>query len=202
MTFSAKHKSTDAGHAPTSAELHESALSYLARSAATAMGVTRALERRIATWSRRALRAGLDAEAVEADVERAKLGIAPIVARLREVGLIDDAAFAERRARSLSLSGKSRRAIAVHLAQKGAATNLVEQILPKNDDDELGAALTLARKKRVGPFARETTDPRARQKALAAMARAGFDFRTCQRALAMDREEAEERISTHRRDKL
>lgn len=184
---------------PTTAVLHEWALSYLTKSAATAAGMTRVLERRVAAWARRAAMRSDDGDAIEAQASHAKTAIGPVVARLCEVGLIDDAAFVERRARGLALSGKSRRAIVTHLAQKGASESLVASIVPRSDEDELGAALAFARKRRIGPFAREAEDERARQKALAAMARAGFDFRTCRRALTMDREDAEERLSQHRR---
>lgn len=183
---------------PTAAVLHEWALSYLTKSSATAAGMTRVLERRVAAWARRAVMRSDDGDAIEAQASRAKAAVGPVVARLCEVGLIDDAAFVERRARGLALAGKSRRAIVTHLAQKGAGEALVASLVPRSDD-ELGAALAFARKRRIGPFAREAEDDRARQKALGAMARAGFDFRTCRRALTMDREDAEERLSEHRR---
>ena len=49
---------------PNRASLHEAALAYLARGAASAESVKKTLERRCANWVRRAVRAGLNAEAV------------------------------------------------------------------------------------------------------------------------------------------
>jgi len=187
-------RTREAGPAPSRAALHEAALAYLGRGAATADSVKKTLERRIANWSRRAARDGKDREIVEADVKTAREAIDAIVARLREVGLVNDAAFAESRARRLSEGGRSRRAIAAHLAAKGVDEATVREVTPRDASADLDAALVFARKRRVGPFAREEEDRTARQRALGAMARAGFDFDVCKRALEMDREDAETRL--------
>jgi len=155
----------------------------------------RALERKVTAWARGAAKAGSDAESVEGDVARCKEAIGEILARFREVGLLNDAAFAEARARGLSRAGRSKRAIAAHLAQKGVAESIVREVLP---DDELGAALVFARKRRIGPFAREAETREEQQKALAAMARAGFGWSICERALRMDRERADELLNGRR----
>jgi regulatory protein len=160
------------------------------------------LERRVARWARAAARAGRDAEGVEAAAAACRESIAAIVARFREVGLVDDAAFAASRARSLSRSGRSRRAIAAHLAAKGVDAATAREALPDDADVELDAAIVFARRRRIGPYAREPVDPRggaARQKELATMARAGFGWSTSERALGMNREEADERLAAARR---
>lgn len=182
--------------APSRAALHEAALAYLARSAATAATLERALHRKIATWARSAARAGRDAEVIAADVDRCREATAEIVARLGEVGLVDDAAFAEARARVLSRAGRSRLAVAAHLAAKGVAPAIAREVLP---DDELGAALVFARKRRIGPFAREGTSREDERRALAAMARAGFGRSACDRALRMDREVADALLEGRRK---
>ncbi|MBX3197568.1 MAG: RecX family transcriptional regulator [Labilithrix sp.] len=192
-----RDRDADPGPAPARAALHEAALSYLARGSATAATLTRVLDRKVATWARRAARAQRDPELVAADVMTCRESIAAIVARFREVGLIDDAAYAASRARSLSRAGRSRRAISAHLAAKGVAAETVREALPADANVELAAALAFARKRRIGPYAREAADDdrAARQKALAAMARAGFAWSTCERALGMDLEEADERLA-------
>ncbi|MBX3224802.1 MAG: RecX family transcriptional regulator [Labilithrix sp.] len=192
-----RDRNGDPGPAPARSVLHEAALSYLARGSATAATLTRVLERKVTTWARRAERAGRDAELVAGDLVACRESIAAIVARFREVGLIDDAAYAASRARSLSRAGRSRRAISAHLAAKGVAAETVREALPNDATVELAAALAFARKRRIGPFARDAADDdrAARQKALAAMARAGFGWSTCERALGMDREEADERLA-------
>ena len=187
-------RSKGPGDAPTRASLHEAALGYLAKGAATADSVGKTLERRIANWKRRAMRAGLDEELVDRDVASAREAIPEIVARLREVGLVNDTAFAEARAQRLSRSGRSRRAIGAHLAQKGVDAAISREAVPPDAGAELTAALTFARKRRIGPFAREVEDRETQRKALGAMARAGFGYDVCERALRMDRDMAEERI--------
>lgn len=189
-----KKRRAGPGPAPTRASLHEAALAYLTRGAATADSVSKTLQRRIANWARRAARAGREREALEQDVEAARALVPEIVARLREVGLVNDAALAETRARRLERSGRSRRAIAAHLVQKGVDAAIVREAVPCDAGAELAAALAFTRRRRIGPFAREEEDREARHKALGAMARAGFDYDVCERALRMDREAAEERI--------
>jgi regulatory protein len=199
----ARGRDGDPGAAPQRAVLHEAALAYLARGAATAATLRRVLDRKVANWARKAARVQRDPELVAADVASCRETIEAIIVRFREVGLVNDASYAKSRARSLSRSGRSRRAIAAHLAVKGVAAETVREVLPNDADVELAAALAFARKRRIGPFARDNDLGRdeqraAKQKALAAMARAGFGWSTCERALGMDREQADERIATAR----
>lgn len=185
----------DEPRAPSKHDLHEAALAYLTKSAATSATLGRALERRVATWARKASRAGAAAESVEEDVARCREAIALIVARFVEVGLVNDAAFAEARAKRLSRAGRSRRAIAAHLASKGVSEAAAREALPS---DELALALAFTKKKRIGPFAREVATREDERKALAAMARAGFGWSVSERALRMDRERAEEHLEVRR----
>ncbi|MCW5836405.1 MAG: RecX family transcriptional regulator [Labilithrix sp.] len=196
----ARARDADPGPAPAQSVLHEAALSYLARGSATAATLTRVLDRKVTAWARRAERAQRDPDLLAADLVICREAIAAIVTRFREVGLIDDAAYAASRARSLSRAGRSRRAISAHLAAKGVDAETVREALPADASVELAAALAFARKRRIGPYAREAADGdrAARQKALAAMARAGFGWSTCERALGMDLEEADERLAADR----
>jgi regulatory protein len=167
---------------PDRAVLHEAALQHLARFAATEAGLVRVLDRRIARWVREA---GVEAEAA-----------APAYAAAREVaralagsGAVDDKAFAEARARRLARAGRSRRAVAAHLAAKGVDRDVLEQALPP-EDEELASALAFARRRRLGPFGgAESGDQRQRE--LGVLARAGFPRAIAERAVAMDRDEAE-----------
>lgn len=124
-----------------------------------------------------------------------------VVARLAAAGAVDDAAFAAARARRLARAGRSAPAIAAHLAAKGAGAAADEAIgsaLP-DPDAQLAAALIAARKRRIGPFGPPDAPPEARQKALAALARAGFSRAVAEAALALDADEAEARIAVFRR---
>ncbi len=198
-----RDRNGDPGAAPTRDVLHEAALAYLARGSATAVTLTRVLDRKVSTWARRASRGGSDPELVQADVAACRASIEGIIARFREVGLLDDAAYAKHRARSLARSGRSRRAIASHLAAKGVDEATARDAISSDAETELAAALTFARKRRIGPYARETSENRdearkTKQKALAAMGRAGFGWGTCERAFGMDIEQAEEILASSR----
>ncbi|MCO6415241.1 RecX family transcriptional regulator, partial [Siccirubricoccus sp. KC 17139] len=97
--------------------------------------------------------------------------------------------------RRLARSGRSRRAIAAHLAGKGVAREVAAAALP-DAEAELDAALAQCRRRRIGPFARGAEMPRL--KALAALARAGFGREVAERALDMEPAAAEERLLAHR----
>ena len=165
--------------APTATSLHEAALRHLARYATTGAGLLRVLNRRVDRWAR-AVQAEPEAMAQARAAARAE------IARLTKAGLLDDAAFATMRAQSLTRAGKSRRGIAAHLA-----VDLAQAALPDDPEAELAAAVTLARKRRIGPFGAAAPDPVQQQRALAAFARAGFSQDMAQRALRMDKEAAE-----------
>ena len=64
---------------------------------------------------------------------------------------MDDAAFAASRARSLGRAGRSRRAIAAHLAARGVAGDDARAALPDTQEAELAAALALAKQMLNGP---------------------------------------------------
>ncbi len=127
---------------------------------------------------------------------------APLVAALDAVldGLerarvIDDAAWAASRARSLTRRGTSARGVRAKLAEKGVASAIVAEVQADSGaDDELRAALVALRRRRAGPFAaeRETV---ADRRALGALARGGFAYAVARRALDMDPDEALERVA-------
>ena len=99
-----------------------------------------------------------------------------IVARFAELRYVDDAAFAVARGASLTRRGYGVRRVSATLKAAGIED---EDAAPAEDaarDEAFAAALTFARRKRIGPFAAAPPDPAARQKALAAMLRAGHDF--------------------------
>jgi regulatory protein len=170
--------------APDAASLHEAALNYLARYATTEAGLRQVLHRRIDVWARQA--SGEDD--VRERAATAKAAVGEVIARLVELGLLNDAAFAESRARGLALSGRSHRAIAARLMAKGIAPDHARAVLPEG---ELIAALILARKRRIGPF---RTVAAEHNRELGVLARAGFPRDVAVRALAMAPDEAEAAI--------
>ena len=181
-----------AGHPPSAARLAEAASAHLARFAATEAGLKRVLARRIDRWARAAEAEG------QPDVARraaeAKSAIAEVAQRLVAGGAVDDAAFAESRARRLLRTGRSRRATLAHLREKGVDATTAAAALPEGEAVEITAALAFCRRRRIGPFGPPDPPPEARLKALAALARAGFGRDVAGRALRMAPDEAEVRL--------
>ena len=198
MSDASKRPRRPAGPPPNAARLREAALAHLARFATTEAGLKRVLERRIARWARAAEAEGQPRESTAASIAALHAEIATIAKSLVAAGAVNDAAFAESRARRLARSGHSRRAIAAHLAAKGIAAEAAATALPEGEAAEFLAALAFCRRRRLGPFARVAPDAPARMKALAALARGGFAQSIARRALAMDPAEAEEALLTGR----
>lgn len=196
--------------APGNAELREAALTHLARFAASETGLVRVLDRRILRWARQAAEAGVDPDQIRQGQEQARREVRTVVADMVRIGVVDDAVFAESRARALARGGRSRRAIGAHLAHRGidperiaeAVRGAQSETLDDAAQAELAAALLQARKRRIGPFSPPPGDddpgdgdlPR-RQRALAALARAGFSHDVASSALDTDLEAAEALIA-------
>jgi len=175
-----------AGPAPTRSRLHEAALAHLARFAATEAGLIRVLDRRIDRWVRAATAEGtLDPDSVPL----ARQMVREVARALVQSGVVNDEAFAEARARSLTRAGRSRLAVSAHLAAKGVPQAVAKAALP-DPESELGAALAYARRRRLGPFRVGDADEDTRRKDLGALARAGFPQPVAQQALRMDPEAA------------
>jgi regulatory protein len=101
-----------------------------------------------------------------------------IADRLTQLGYIDDRGYAVAKARSLSARGYGRSRVRQALLQAGIAEE------DSADANELAvaeayeAALRFARRRSLGPFAATKPDAPARERAIAAMIRAGHEFRT------------------------
>lgn len=153
------------------------ALAYLGRYASSAENLRRVLLRR----ARRHAPAGA------APAPAAAALIAALVERYRRSGLLDDAAYAAARVRSLHRRGESLTKIRARLAAKGidspVATQAVRDLRDELADPDLAAACAFARRRRLGPYRRAAA---ARAHELAAFARAGFDRRVAERVLACD----------------
>ena len=178
--------------------LREAALAHLARFAATEAGLTRVLQRRVTSWLRKAEAAGRDPESAAATARAAKAAIPGIVAGIRALGAVDDAAFAASRARRLTREGKSRRAALAHLAAKGVDQSLAAATLPEDPERDLAAACGYLKRRRLPPFG--PMNETIRTKALASLARAGYSRDLAERAIALDHDTAENLLKKLRDD--
>lgn len=192
---------------PDAASLREAALAHLARFATTEQGLRQVLDRRLRRWSVRASRAGLPNEDIESAIASLRPAIDEIVASMTDLGAVDDADYARNRALSLTRTGRSRRAVEAHLANKGVDQDTAREALndslgERSDNSaqeaELAAALVLARKRRLGPFQRPDREEEDPLKALGVFARNGFSRDVAQSVLDMDSDEAEDRIIAFR----
>lgn len=160
----------------TEERLRKAALSYIDRYATSAANLREVLMRRV----RRSVRLhGTDPEEAAACAD---VIVAEFVAR----NLVNDTLYAENRALSLHRGGASRRKIEMSLMTKGVEPADIAAALDALDtadpDAEFTAACRYAQRRRLGPWRR---DDRAaqRDRDLAAMARAGFDFRMASRVV-------------------
>ncbi len=99
-----------------------------------------------------------------------------LVERLARSGYVDDEAYALAKSRSLSARGYGSRRLRQSLKAAGVADEDSSAARALADEEAVEAALRFARRRRIGPFAVVPPDPKAREKAIAAMIRAGHSF--------------------------
>ncbi len=150
--------------------LENAALFYLQRFATSAANLRRVLMRKV---ERSARFHGTDpAEGAQ--------WVDALIARFVASQLLDDALYAESRAQSLRRRGASGRTIALSLRQKGVEGEIIDTAMAAADEaeekPELAAAARLARKRRLGPWRAAEGRREARERDLAALARAGFSY--------------------------
>ena len=157
----------------TPSYLENAALHYLERFASSRANLRRVLMRKVdrslAHW-------GGEREPAAALVD-------VVLAKLSGLGYLDDAAYAAQKAASLHRRGRPARGIRAALAAKGVEAAAVDDALAGLDAPDLSAAINLARRRRLGPFRTDDAREAMRQKDLAALARAGFDYDTARRVI-------------------
>jgi len=161
------------------ARLRARALRYLERYGASRGRLARVLERRA---RREAEIAGGDPEAVVAAVDS-------VVAELGELGLVDDAAYAEGRARALLRRGRSPVRVRRELADDGIDRATTDAALAaQGDADALAraAAVRYAKRRRIGPFGEPARRAARRDRDLQALVRQGFAFALARRIVDAD----------------
>lgn len=100
-----------------------------------------------------------------------------IAERFAEQGYVDDAAYALAKSHSLSGRGFGKRRLTEKLRVAGVADADGQDAREHADEEAVSSALRFAERRRIGPFAAAAArDPREREKALAAMVRAGHSF--------------------------
>ena len=142
--------------------LQELALSYVGRFATTRAKLRAYLARKVRER-------GWDGEK-QPDFER-------LADRFAERGYVDDAAYALSKAQALTGRGYGKRRVVEKLRIAGVEERDGEAARYHAEQETVAAALRFAERRRLGPFSREKpADRKDREKAIAAMVRAGHPF--------------------------
>lgn len=151
--------------------LAELALRYVGRFATT--------RSKLRSYLRRKLRErGWSGEG-EADVEG-------LVERFAASGYVDDAGYALAKSRSLVSRGYGEARVRQSLRVAGIEEEDGAAARELAAEEAAEAALRFAKRRRIGPFAAARPDPAAREKALAAMIRAGHSFEISRKIVDLD----------------
>jgi regulatory protein len=156
--------------------IEERAIAYVGRYATTRARLAAYLQRKI--------------------TERGWAGTAPpaieqLVSRLASLGYVDDEGFAVARASALRRRGYGVRRIEAALRAAGVEQATRAAAGESDAEESLRAALALARRRRLGPYARGPFDRDVNRRAMATMLRAGHELDIARRVLAMSSDEAE-----------
>jgi regulatory protein len=145
-----------------SKRLEEAAVRYVGRYATTRAKLRAYLSRKLRErgWS----------ETVEPDLDS-------LANRFCELGYIDDAAYALAKSQALTGRGYGKRRLSEKLRAAGVDDEDSGEARDHADAQAVESALRFAERRRIGPFARAAADdPKQREKAIAAMVRAGHPF--------------------------
>lgn len=142
-------------------KLNELALRYVERFATTRAKLRRYLARKVRErgWN-----------------EDREPDLTAIAERFAKQGYVDDAGYALSKSRSLSNRGYGKRRLIDTLRAAGIDENDSIEARDLADLAAVDSAVLFAKKRRYGPFAGSEQDPKAQQRAIAAMVRAGHDF--------------------------
>ncbi len=106
--------------------------------------------------------------------------------RFADLGYVDDAAFALAKARTLGQRGFGRRRLVDTLRVAGVAEEDSAAARDHAEGEAVAAALRFAQRRRIGPYAAAVpVDPKARDKAIGAMLRAGHGFALARAIVAL-----------------
>jgi regulatory protein len=108
-----------------------------------------------------------------------------IVMQFQTLGYVDDEAFAKTRSESLLRRGYGPNRLKVSLRVSGIGTDIIDRAAAVDDENALAAAMVFARRKRIGPYAKEPITQDNRQKMIAALLRAGHSYDVSRKILAL-----------------
>lgn len=152
-------------------DLEELALRYVGRFATT--------RAKLATYLKRKLRErGWEGER-EPDPQA-------IAERMAQLGYIDDAAYALSKSRALTGRGYGPGRVRQSLRAAGVGDEDAQPADALAEAERINAALQFARRRRLGPYSAQAADREDRQRAIAAMIRAGHGFALSRAIVALE----------------
>lgn len=165
--FTSKTKKRSA-KIPTKARLKNVALYYLERFESSENNLADVLKRRVDKYV---------FENKDYNPEEAYGWIREIVAECSKNNYVNDERFATFKISSYLNAGKSKRYIEQKLKQKGIDASVISKIFEETEYSEYDTAMDFTRKKKIGAFRKDEESRIAnRQKDLATLVRAGFNF--------------------------
>lgn len=150
------------------AKLDEMALSYVGRFATS--------RAKLLTYLKRKLRERGWAAATPPDLDA-------LADKMVRNGYVDDRAFAVSKARTLTARGYGIGRVRQALHGAGIGENDGEEARELAQGAALDAAIRFAQRRRLGPYATTTPDPKSRERGLAAMLRAGHSMTLARRIM-------------------
>lgn len=99
-----------------------------------------------------------------------------VLAEFERLHYLDDARYAEIKVRSYLNSGKPARYIENKLKLKGISAAQIAEVLNEQEYNPFEMALRLAQRKKIGPYREAESRREYKQKDMATLVRAGFDY--------------------------
>lgn len=167
----------------TPQRLKNIALYYLKRYESSVENLRQVLQKRINTYVR---------ENPNFDKQQAYEWTEQILNDFKHLNYLNDYRYAEIKIRGYLNAGKPARYIKPKLMQKGVPEDIINKILQMQEYDAVAMALKLAKKKKIGPYRESENRREFRQKDMATLIRAGFDYDVVSDVLNADTIECEE----------
>ncbi|WP_020593133.1 regulatory protein RecX [Kiloniella laminariae] len=150
---------------------------YLERYATTETGLRRYLMRKVT----------LSAKEHDTDPQEGIEAIEALITKFRDLNFLNDERYAEGRSGSLHRRGTSLRAIRQDLSLKGVpeeeinkAINIIEE---ESINPDLEAAVSYARRRRMGPYRPDEEREERRERDMAALGRKGFSYAIAEKVI-------------------
>lgn len=152
----------------TPQRLKNIALYYLKRFESSVDNLRQVLRRRVNDYARRT---------PDFNKHEAYQWIEDILNDFQRLRYLDDDRYARLKVQNYLAAGKPERYIKTKLCQKGIKADEISRLVGESEYNPEEMALKIARKKRIGPFRPDEQSRREnRQKDMAALIRAGFDY--------------------------